>query len=196
MDRFWLITWTCYGTRLPGDEHGFVGNIRVDGEQLTHNILGTPFDANMPRLEAWVKDQMKGPPVTLGTPEALAMIAQYQETAQIKKWGLLAASVMYNHTHIVVGVPGDPDPQSILETFKSWATRSIKKIRPIPPNGTFWTANGSKRKLPDADAVRGGVIYVVKKQPDPLAVWFASDWQEVLDAFERMKSQETASRAP
>ena len=190
MDRYWFITWTCYGDRLPGDQDGFVGNVRVDGEQVSHNVPGTPFDANMPRLESWVQGQMKGPPVTLGKPEALAMIAQYQETARIKKWSLQAASVMYNHTHIVVGMPGDPDPQLILETLKSWATRSVKKLRSIPPNGTFWTANGSKRKLPDADAVRRGVIYVVKKQPDPLAVWFAPKWQEALDAYERMKLRE------
>jgi hypothetical protein len=91
--------------------------------------------------------------------------------------------VMFNHTHLVIGVPGDPDPQAILETFKSWATRAVKKLRPIPSNGAFWTAKGSKRKLPDAEALRTGVIYVVKKQPNPLAVWFAPEWQEVLASY-------------
>jgi hypothetical protein len=28
MDRQWLITWTCYGTWLPGTARGFVGNVR------------------------------------------------------------------------------------------------------------------------------------------------------------------------
>ncbi len=52
MDRYWLITWTCYGTRLPGDECGFVGNVRdADGNQVVHNIPGTPYDTNMPRLK-------------------------------------------------------------------------------------------------------------------------------------------------
>ena len=81
---------------------------------------------------------------------------------------------MYNHTHVVVGVSGDPDPDFILETFKSWATRALKKRRPLPPNGTFWTEKGSKRKLPDDQAVRDGSYYVVKKQPNPLATWSAT----------------------
>jgi hypothetical protein len=64
------------------------------------------------------------------------MIAQYQETARIRTWSLEAASVMFNHTHIVVGVPGDPEPNSILETLTSWATRAVKKLRPLPPKAT------------------------------------------------------------
>jgi hypothetical protein len=30
MDRFWLLTWTTYGTWLPGDERGFVSEVRDD----------------------------------------------------------------------------------------------------------------------------------------------------------------------
>ena len=45
MDRHWLITWTCYGTWLPGDARGFVGNVREeDGTQVSHNLPGTPVD--------------------------------------------------------------------------------------------------------------------------------------------------------
>ena len=95
MDRCWLITWTCYGHWLPGDARGFVGNVRdKTGGQVVHNIPGTPYDANMPRLEHWVRTQMKGRPVTLGRPEAEAMIAQYQETARIRQWAVQAASVI------------------------------------------------------------------------------------------------------
>ena len=64
------------------------------------------------------------------------------------------------------------------------ATRAVKTIRPLPSNGTFWTAKGSKRKLPDDEAVRAAVIYVVKKQPNPLATWFAPAWQDVLNEWE------------
>jgi len=186
MDRHWLITWTCYGTWLPGEERGFVGNVRdEDAHQVVHNTPGTPWDADLPGLEAYVRQHMTGPPVDLDSSAADAMIAQYQETARIRKWALQAASVMDNHTHVVVSVPGDPDPKSILETLKSWATRAVKTLRPLPPNGTFWTAKGSKRKLADESALRAAVIYVVKKQPNPLAVWYAPAWQEALDAYDQ-----------
>ena len=134
---------------------------------------------------------MKGDPVTLDKADADALILQYQETACVRGWTLQAASVMFNHTHILVSVAGDPEPQSILETLKSWATRALKKCHELPPNGTFWTAKGSKRKLPSEEALACGVVYVVKKQPSPLKVWYAANWQDLLDQFDR-----SASRAP
>jgi hypothetical protein len=190
MDRHWLITWTCYGTWLPGDARGFVGNVRdQDGSQVSHNLPGTPFDADIPPLEAFVREHMKGSPVYLDKADSEALIAQYCETAIIREWTLHAASVMHNHTHVVVGVSGDPGPAWILETLKSWATRALKKRRVIPTNGSFWTAKGSKRKLPNHDALTAAVVYVVKKQPNPLAVYSTPLWQETLEAFERTQRE-------
>jgi len=186
MERYWLITWTCYGTWLRGARQGFVSQMRDDyGNLVIHNVPGTPYDADMPALEAYARSHMKGPPVTLEKTAAQAMIAQYQETARIRGWELQAASVMHNHTHVVVGVPGDPDPKLILETLKSWATRTVEKLRPLPPNGTFWTEKGSKRKLPNETALRDAVIYVARKQPNPLAVWYHPKWQAPIDEYDR-----------
>ncbi|MBI1831267.1 MAG: transposase [Planctomycetes bacterium] len=191
MDRHWLMTWTCYGTWLPGDARGFVGNIReADASHVSHNIPGTPVDADMPGLKAYVLQHMRGEPVSLDKEDAETLIVQYQETARIRGWVLHAASVMFNHTHVLLGVPGDPEPQSILETLKSWATRALKKRCEIPANGTFWTSKGSKRKLANDEAIAAGVIYVVRKQPDPLVVWYAPIWQELVDSYD------LASRAP
>ncbi len=191
MERFWLITWTCYGTWLPGARQGFVSHVRDEqGNQVIHNIPGTAFDADMPALEAHVRFKMNGPCVSLDQKAAEVIIPQYQETCRVRGWELEAASVMYNHTHVIVGVAGDPNPQSILETLKSWATRAVKRLRALPPNGTFWTEKGSKRKLPDERALRDGVIYVARKQPAPLAVWFHPNWQATID------EHDAASRTP
>jgi hypothetical protein len=87
MDRHWLITWTCYGTRLPGDADGFVGNVRdQDGKQVNHNIPGTPFAADMPLLEEYVRKHMKGDPIILGCRDSEALIAQFLETCAIRNW--------------------------------------------------------------------------------------------------------------
>jgi len=184
--RHWLITWTTYGSRLPGDARGFVGNIReADGTQVRHNIPGTPLDTDIPALERYVQSQMKGPPVTLVRPQAEALIAQYQETARIRGWLLQAASVMYNHTHVLVGVPGDPDPIAMRDQLKGWATRALKKLGPIPVNGGWWTVGGSRRKIAKVSAA---VVYVVKEQPNPLATWYRPEWQPVLDGWERAQA--------
>jgi hypothetical protein len=186
-DRHWLLTWTTYGNRLPGDADGFVGNVREDdGTQVIHNIPGTPVDANLPGLEHYAREQMKGPPVSLDVRQAEAMIAQYHETVRVRGWKLEAASVMYNHTHLAVGVTDDPDPDAVLELFKSWATRALKRIGPVPPNGGWWAVNGSKRRLKILPAA---VVYVVRKQPNPLAVWYAPEWQPTLDAWDRAEAE-------
>jgi hypothetical protein len=62
----------------------------------------------MPGLERYALAHMKGPPVTLDVPQADALVAQYHQTVGVRGWKLEATSVMYNHTHLVVGVPGDP----------------------------------------------------------------------------------------
>lgn len=196
MDRHWLLTWTAYGTWLPGDPRGFVSYVTLeDGSRVIHNIPGTPYDADMPKLLAHAREQMSGPPVSLDKRDADELIRQYQETAGIRKWLLCAASVMFNHTHVVLGVEGDPDPKQLLEACKSWATRALKKHRPLPPNGTFWTEKGSKRKLPDERAVCDSVIYVVRKQPNPLAVWWAPQFQDLIDEYDRQQARLKASRA-
>ena len=117
MDRFWLITWTCYGTWLPGDRRGFVSYVNDNNDnRVIHNLPGTPFDADMPGLEKYTRNKMNGPPVKLDKRDADALIAQYLETARIRSWELQSASVMCNHTHVVMGLPGDPNPDAILLT--------------------------------------------------------------------------------
>jgi REP element-mobilizing transposase RayT len=132
---------------------------------------------------------MKGPPVTLDIRQAGALITQYHETVRVRGWKFEAASVMYNHTHLVVGVPDDPDPEVMLELFKRWATRALKKLGPVPPNGAWWAVNGSKRKLKQVGAA---VVYVVRKQPHPLTVWYTPEWQPVLNAWDRSEASRPA----
>jgi hypothetical protein len=102
---------------------------------------------------------------------------------------------MYNHTHLLVGVPGDPDQDAMLELFKSWATRALKRIWPVPVNGGWWVVNGSTRRI---KSLASAVVYVVRKQPNPLMVWYSPEWQPTLDAWDREQfgAAEKASRSP
>lgn len=177
MDRYWLLTSSTYGTRLPGDERGFVSNVRVDnGPEIRHNIPGTPIDANMQGLRNAALEQMKGSPIFLDLAKAQAIIAQFQETATHRKWELCAASVMFDHFHLVVGVEGDPDPWVMLRDFKSYASRALNRKWGKPPSETWWTESGSKRKLPNDEALRNGVMYV-RDQREPLVVWLSDFWK-------------------
>jgi REP element-mobilizing transposase RayT len=176
MDRFWLLTWTTYGTWPPGEDRGFVSNVRVGpGPEVRHNTPGTPLDQAMPALKAAAQARMKGEPVALTPEQAAEIVAQILETADHRGWTVLAVAVMWNHVHVVVGVAGDPDPADLLRDFKSYAARRLNKTWGKPPGGTWWTESASRRILRGDGAVPAAVNYVACRQPYPLATWVAED---------------------
>lgn len=172
-DRYWLLTWTMYGNRLAGDARGFVSNVRVGpGPEVRHNIPGTPFDRNIPRLEKHVRERMKGSPVRIELAHAEALLDQFQETSQIRNWFLMAVSIMSQHIHLVVGVPGDPNPDAVLNDFKRYGSQCLNKLWETPKSGRWWTRGGSKRKLADDAAILAGISYTIG-QEFPLVIWTA-----------------------
>lgn len=93
---------------------------------------------------------------------------QFQETANHRRWWLLCAAVMATHVHLVVGIPGDPSPDNLLRDFKSYGSRSLNKHFGKLTSGTWWTESGSRRKLPTAEAVIGGIRYMIGQQSSRL----------------------------
>jgi REP element-mobilizing transposase RayT len=185
MNRYWLLTSTFYGNWLPGDPRGFVSRVRdirpgdeTDNSDCPprheHNIPGTPCDADMPGLYRHAREQLKGPVIRVTLEHAQALVPQFRETAAYRGWQLLAAAVMDNHIHLVVGVPDDPSPGKILGDFKAYGSRPLNRRWGRPRSGTWWTYDGSKRKLPDAGAVRAAIAYV-RDQPGALVVWLAME---------------------
>ena len=189
----WLLTWTSYGTWLPGDERGFVGYIseekpadlrqRLDGEisradntsrRVIHNIPGTPYDRDMPGLKRYASEQMKGDPVWLTLTQAESFLHEAQRTAGFHQWQLLATAVMANHVHLVVIVPDDLPGERLLQEFKSYGSRVLNKQFGKPQSGTWWTKSGSTRLLPTDHAVHAAVEYV-RNQHRPLVVWIAGE---------------------
>jgi REP element-mobilizing transposase RayT len=170
VDRFWLLTWTTYGTWLPGDRRGFVSPVRQDdGTHVIYNVPGTPVDSDMPNLERAMRQSMKGKTIRLTQEQATVVVGQFHETVAFRGWQLQAAAVMASHVHLVVGVDGDPDLERILHSVKSYASRAHNKQWERPRNGTWLPPPGSKRKLPDERAVIGAVRYVLD-QEYPLVV--------------------------
>lgn len=170
-DRFWLLTWTMYGNWLPGDKRGFVSNIRDgEGPEVRHNVPGTDDDSNMPALENAARRRMKGNPVRIDATQAEALFAQFQQTSRFRGWQLFAVAIMANHCHIVAGVPGDLQPATLLQSFKSYGSRVLNSGWDRPQSGTWWTRSGSTRKLPGNAAVLAAIQYVLD-QEHPLLIW-------------------------
>ena len=172
-DRHWFLTWHTYGTWLPGDERGFVSPLRDEsGEAHIRNIPQTRLESDRPHLEAWSRERLKCDPITLTGSQAEILAEQFFETGRHRGWKLLAFAIVTNHVHLVLGVPGDPDPMKLLRDFKTYGSRALNRNFTCPESGTWWTESGSKRKLSNELSLLGAVRYTVE-QAGAILVWTA-----------------------
>ena len=176
MDRFWLLTSTTYGTWLPGDERGSVSRSFTDtGDRCYDNIPLTDPTKPARGLRKAAAMQQKAASLLLTKAQADVLAQQFKETAEYRGWRLATLAVMRNHIHLIVGVYGDPDSQSLLACFKSYGSRALNKSWGKPASERWWTRSGSTRKLPSEEAVLAAIRYV-QEQEYPLVIWVDADW--------------------
>ncbi len=106
--------------------------------------------------------------VLLEPTQAADLAEQLRETASHRGWRLLALAVLANHVHVVVGVPGDPEPEKLLGDFKAWGTRRLNRVG--DRRARWWTQGGSRRRKKTAAALRAALAYV-RDQLYALVVW-------------------------
>jgi len=182
----YFLTWTTYGTWLPGDARGWVDK-RQSGPEV-------PYQAPDPRRERAAKARMKESPVIL-TPRAREVVeAALRETCSYRGWTVHALSVRSNHVHTVVTAP-DLGPGWVMRTLKAYATRALNRLEgaaetapalerglveatpapacqrglvkascdrsaPSPKRQRWWTEDGSKRYINDERWLAAAVHYV------------------------------------
>jgi REP element-mobilizing transposase RayT len=184
MTEAWLLTSTFYGNWLPGDKRGFVGRVweKREGDsdrdrRHVHDVPGTPYDQDYVGLREASEELMRGPPQLVNLEQAEALLAQFHETATIRKWQLLAVAIMANHVHLVVRADEGTDPTKILGDFKAYGSRALNRRWGKPASDTWWTSKGSKRRLPGDEPLRAAIRYVIN-QEHRLVVWCHPDYQE------------------
>ncbi len=95
---------------------------------------------------------------------------QFEETTVHRGWTIIAGAIMSNHIHLVVGVMDDPDPSNLLRDYKSYGSRALNLRWAKPVSETWWTEQGSKRKVKDERHL-SGVIEYVRNQVGALIIW-------------------------
>src|SRR2546428_2272677 len=90
----YLITFTCYETRLHRDPRG-----SVDDE---HNVWGSPpLPPCYNRVQAHL-GRLRHAPYLLDKPRRRIVLGAIKEVCRFRKWILLAAHVRTTHAHAVV----------------------------------------------------------------------------------------------
>jgi REP element-mobilizing transposase RayT len=140
----YMVTWTTYGSWLPGDERGYVED-------------GVVLPANQKILEL-SKEKQKSPVVIL-TEEEIKIVQKIilSEAERIDN-EVLALTVRSNHVHIVIR-PHSQSLDKIIGRYKSMTTRALWNIGRI---GRIWTKRYDKRLCLSNEQLEARINYVNK----------------------------------
>ncbi len=157
----YFLTWTTYGTRLHGDPRG-----TVDEE---HNRVGEPVLPFDPARHGFMRTKLAQPPLTLSAAAQVAVQDIVMKHTSLRGWRLLALATPVTHVHVVVDcrVAGEPmpkDPELVMEEYKSWGTRELRRRGIVGPNRRVWTDHGSTRWINSDQGLHAAIDYVTRLQ--------------------------------
>jgi REP element-mobilizing transposase RayT len=155
-----FITWTSYGSWLPGDSHGWIKWKK--GEEQPE-----------PVLEDWFKERMKEIPVLLDAHQREAVEDVIREHAEHRGWELYAVSSRSNHVHVAVTVVPKTGNQKfrvadgvkrLRDQFKANATRVLRQGANPIQNEKVWAKGGDIQFIEMNDDLEQVVIYIAEAQ--------------------------------
>lgn len=158
----YFLTWSTYGTWLPGDERGWTEFGR--GWQL-------PDPARKLEAEALMTEHA----CRLDAEQRRIVEQQIAETCRFRGWELHAVNCRSNHVHVVVTAA--QAPKTVRSQLKAWCTRRLKELEverrkakgagedPIREN--WWAERGSRRVIDTLESLEAAVIYVRDGQEHP-----------------------------
>jgi REP element-mobilizing transposase RayT len=154
----YLITIRTYGTWLHGDERGSMDRKR--------RVYGTAKIAPNPSLQKSDKEQLKHPPVILNAKQREIVEKAIREVCDHRPYVLRAIHVRTNHVHTVVTAMQDPEP--VLDAFKAYATRALRRGKLIPVKVKPWARHGSTVYLWKERDVAKAIEYAMLSQDNDL----------------------------
>lgn len=145
----YFITWTTYGTWLPGDQRGW-----RKANQGNQNP--------QPKLENWSHNQMLEEQVLLNALQREKAESICQRHVRIRQWILHAISVCTNHVHLIVTT--DAAPNKVRDQFKANATRVLHQPPNELTNKKIWTRGGDCEMVDGNENLDQVVVYVNEAQ--------------------------------
>jgi REP element-mobilizing transposase RayT len=145
----YFLTWTTYGTWLPGDDRGW--NRKRDHDSLEPSIA---------RQESAI-GQMKETPYLLAKPEREIVEDTIRKHCEIRNWAIHAVNVRSNHVHVVATAPATK-PETVVSQFKTWCTRKLKAK--CAGRSRFWTEGASTRWINTEAELAKAIEYTLEAQ--------------------------------
>lgn len=163
-DNWYLITWVCYGSWLPG---------RLGTVHRTLNRFGGPLPEPDPRWERQSLEHLVQEPYVLDSVRRGIVLASLIEVCPFRGWTLFAAHVRSNHVHVVLAA--NCKPERVMTALKAYSSRALNSLGLDPIDRRRWARHGSTEYLWDRVSVEAAVEYVVREQGAPMAVFELSN---------------------
>jgi len=146
----YFITWTTYGTWLPGDTRWWVDK---------QGSAATPYREPDQERVLLARRLMKREPVRLASGERRIVKQVIRRACQIKDWAVHALNVRSNHVHIVV-TAHEESPERVMSSLKAWASRRLNESSGEERRRRWWTRHGSTRYLNAQRSLVRAIQYV------------------------------------
>ena len=157
-----LITWTCYGTWLPGDPRGHVSPVwDTSGFQPRENQPGTRYSPGDRATQQLARAAQKRETVWLNQAQARVAAEALIAASRERGWNILRASIMANHAHVVINnCPADGS--AVRRVLKGVSQAKLSKFSGHPKR--WWTAGGSDRSRRGEASVLATIEYVIDQK--------------------------------
>jgi REP element-mobilizing transposase RayT len=157
--RAYLITWSCYGSWLPG---------QAGAVPRSQNRFNSPLPEANTQNERHSRNRMPDAPYVLDENRRQVVLDSVREVCDFRGWALLAAHVRTNHVHVVAAANSKPEP--MLIAMKAYSSRALNKLG-LDTRGTCrWARHGSTRYLWTKESIWAAIRYVVDGQGLAMAV--------------------------
>ncbi len=149
----YFLTWTTYGSWLPGDARGW-----TDGRGVTR----IP-DASREGAAAL---RMAERPLSLDGWQRSIVHRVIRDHCQRRAWQLHAASCRLQHVHVALTAP-EVAPAQCMAQFKAWTARRLAEDATHAGRKKWWTENGSRRLIFEESDLAEVVVYITECQDKP-----------------------------
>lgn len=160
----YLLTFSTYGTHLPGSEKGWI--------DAQHRIPGSPVLRPDHTLVRYWQGRLNNPPWMLDTRRRLMTLQTILSVCTHRLWIAHAAHVRTTHVHAVVS--GSVKPERMVADFKAYSARAFRSQATDAPPRRYWAKHGSTRYLWNQASLKAAIEYVVDGQGARMACYVAS----------------------
>jgi REP element-mobilizing transposase RayT len=151
----YFITWTTYGTWLPGEDRGWL--------KRGSSVVQPPD----PILVSAAEAAMTEAPVVLTQEQRDLIDAVIVKHCEIRKWILHTRNVRSNHVHVVVSANMSGD--EVRAQLKAWCSRRLSEQAGLVGSGKngqcrWFTEKGDVRWIDDHEYLENAIRYVEELQ--------------------------------